>query len=49
MKVKNGYFGVVNGMYLNGKVDEICMQFCEVWMGVMYVLVVVMIYEGMFD
>ncbi|XP_012486900.1 uncharacterized protein LOC105800360 [Gossypium raimondii] len=47
MKVKGGRMGAVNGMHLNGKVDETCMQSREIWTGVTYAVAANMILAGM--
>ena len=41
--------GAVNGMHLNGKVDETCMQSREIWSGVTYAVAATMILSGMED
>ncbi|CAK9141461.1 unnamed protein product [Ilex paraguariensis] len=47
MKVRGGRMGAVNGMHLNGKVDETCMQSREIWAGVTYAAAANMILAGM--
>ncbi|KAJ6705013.1 NON-LYSOSOMAL GLUCOSYLCERAMIDASE [Salix purpurea] len=49
MKVRGGKMGAVNGMHLNGKVDETCMQSREIWSGVTYAVAATMILSGMED